>query len=155
PSIARLVDVGVQETEAWIAMELVRGQRITEYCDARRLDVAERVKLLIAVSDAITMAHRALIVHRDIKPSNVLVTEAGQPKLIDFGIAYALSKPNETRETTTDIRRLFTPHYAAPEQVKGEAVTVATDVFGLGALAYRLLTGVEPYAKATSPVAYL
>jgi len=155
PSIARLIDVGIQEGDGWIAIELVRGQRITEYCDSHGLDVSARVRLLVAVADAVATAHRALVVHRDIKPTNVLVTEDGQPKLIDFGIASALSKPDETREATADIRRLFTPHYAAPEQVKGEPVTVATDVFGLGALAYRVLTGVEPFANATSAVAYL
>ena len=155
PSIARLIDVGVENGEGWMAMELVQGQPITEYCDSRSLDVSARVRLLGTVADAVATAHAALIVHRDIKPSNVLVTQDGHAKLIDFGIAYALAKPNETREATTDIRRLFTPHYAAPEQVKGEPVTVATDVFGLGALAYRVLTGKEPFAKASSAVEYL
>jgi eukaryotic-like serine/threonine-protein kinase len=155
PFIAHLIDVGVAHAEGWIAMEFVRGLRITDYCDARNVDVAARVRLLAAVADAIVIAHRALIVHRDIKPSNVLVTAEGRPKLIDFGIAYALARPAETREATTDIRRLFTPHYAAPEQVLGEPVTVATDVFGLGALGYRLLTGVEAFAKADSAVGYL
>ena len=155
PSIARLIDVGVENGEGWMAMEFVRGRPITEYCDAQGLDVPARVGLLGTVADAVATAHAALIVHRDIKPSNVLVTEDGHAKLIDFGIAYALARPNETREATTDIRRLFTPHYAAPEQVKGEPVTVATDVFGLGALAYRILTGKQPFAKASSPVEYL
>lgn len=155
PSIARLIDVGIERGEGWIAMEFVRGQPITAYCEARTLEVAARVRLLIAVAAAIVTAHRALVVHRDIKPSNVLVTDEGEPKLIDFGIAYALARPAETREATTDIRRLFTPHYAAPEQVRGELVTVATDVFGLGALAYRVLSGIEPFAKATSAVGYL
>jgi tetratricopeptide (TPR) repeat protein len=156
PSIARLIDVGIRDGEAWIAMELVRGQAITEYCDARGLDVALRVRLLIAVADAIVTAHRRLIVHRDIKPTNVLVTQEGHPKLIDFGIASTLQgRDDEKRAPTVDISRLFTPHYAAPEQVKGEPVTVATDVFGLGALAYRVLTGCEPFAQATSAVGYL
>jgi serine/threonine protein kinase len=155
PSIARLIDVGVRDGQGWIAMEFVRGQPITQYCDAHRLDLPERVRLLLAVADAIATAHRALIVHRDIKPSNVLVTETGQPTLIDFGIAYALAKPSETREATADVGKLFTPHYAAPEQVRNEPVTAATDVFGLGALAYRVLTGCEPYAHVTSAVGYL
>lgn len=155
PFIARLIDVGVTHGEGWIAMEFVRGQSITEYCEARALDVAARVRLLAAVADAILTAHHALIVHRDIKPSNVLVTAEGQPKLIDFGIAYALARPAETREATADVSRLFTPHYAAPEQVRGEPVTMATDVFGLGALAYRVLAGVEPFARSGSAVAYL
>lgn len=155
PSIARLIDVGIERGEGWIAMEFVRGQPITSYCESRILDVPARVRLLISVADAIVTAHRALVVHRDIKPNNVLVTDEGQPKLIDFGIAYALARPSEAREATTDVRRLFTPHYAAPEQVRGELVTVATDVFGLGALAYRVLSGAEPFARATSAVGYL
>jgi len=155
PSIARLIDVGVRNGEGWIAMEFVRGQPITHYCDGRRLDLRARVQLLVAVADAIATAHRALIVHRDIKPSNVLVTEEGEPKLIDFGIAYALAKPSEAREATADVGRLFTPHYAAPEQVRHEPVTAATDVFGLGALAYRVLTGREPYFHVSSAVGYL
>jgi tetratricopeptide (TPR) repeat protein/predicted Ser/Thr protein kinase len=155
PSIARLIDVGVRDGEAWIAMEFVRGQQITTYCDAASLDIRARVRLLLALADAIATAHRRLIVHRDIKPSNVLVSENGQPKLIDFGIAYALQGSGPAREATVDVSRLFSPHYAAPEQVKGEPVTVATDVFGLGALAYRVLSGCEPFAQATSAVSYL
>ncbi|HUB75266.1 MAG TPA: serine/threonine-protein kinase [Solirubrobacteraceae bacterium] len=155
PSIARLIDVGVRDGEGWIAMEFVRGQPITDYCDSHRLDLPGRVRLLLAVADAIATAHRALIVHRDVKPSNVLVTESGEPKLIDFGIASALARPSETRAATAEVGTLFTPHYAAPEQVRNEPVTAATDVFGLGALAYRVLTGCEPYAHVTSAVGYL
>jgi eukaryotic-like serine/threonine-protein kinase len=155
PSIARFIDVGVRDGEGWVAMEFVRGQPITEYCDERKLDLPARIRLLIEVAGAVTAAHRQLIVHRDIKPSNVLVTEGGEAKLIDFGIAYALRDPAATHEPTLDVSRLFTPHYAAPEQVRGEPVTVATDVFGLGALAFRLLSGAEPFAEATSAVGYL
>jgi eukaryotic-like serine/threonine-protein kinase len=153
PSIARLIDAGVDHGEGWIAMEYVRGKPITDYC--RGLGLTERIGLLISVADAIASAHRMLIVHRDIKPTNVLVTDDGVPKLIDFGIASALDAAGGTREPTADVRRLFTAHYAAPEQVRGEAVTVATDVFGMGALAYRLLTGRELFAEAASPVAYV
>jgi tetratricopeptide (TPR) repeat protein len=155
PSIARLIDVGISDGESWIAMEFVRGQAITDYCDAHHLDVSVRVRLLIAVAGAVATAHRRLIVHRDIKPSNVLVTDDGTPKLIDFGIAHVLLHSGEIREPTADIGRLFTPHYAAPEQVRGEPVTVATDVFGLGALAYRVLAGCAPFARATSALGYL
>ena len=154
PSIARLIDVGVREREGWIAMEFVHGQTITAYCEAAALDTASRVQLLIAVADAIATAHRRLIVHRDIKPSNVLVTDEGQPKLIDFGIAYALQQAGSVREATADVSRLFSPHFAAPEQVTGEPVTVATDVFGLGALGYRLLAGCDPFAQETTAVGY-
>ena len=155
PAIARLIDVDVREGEGWIALELVRGRPIDEYCERRHLSLRERIGLLVVVADAVSTAHRMLIVHRDIKPTNVLVNEDGQPKLIDFGIASALSNSSEPRESTADVRRLFTPHYAAPEQVKGEPVTVGTDVFGLGALAYRLLSGRAPYAGVTGAVGYL
>ena len=155
PSIARLIDVGDQHGEAWIAMEFVQGQSITAHCDAECLDTPSRVRLLLAVADAVATAHRRLIVHRDIKPSNVLVTHEGQPKLIDFGIASALRQPGVSHEITMDVSQLFTPHYAAPEQVKGEPVTVATDVFGLGALAYRVLTGRELFKQANSAIGYL
>lgn len=153
PSIARLIDVGVQEGEGWIAMEFVRGKPITDFC--RTLAIAARVEILLAVADAVATAHRMLVVHRDIKPSNVLVTEDGTPKLIDFGIASALGPVGAGRELTADVRSLFTPHYAAPEQVRGEAVTVATDVFGLGALAYHVLSGIEPFAHVTSVFGYM
>lgn len=153
PSIARLIDVGVEAGDGWIAMEFVRGTPITDYC--RALPIAARVAILLAVADAVATAHRMLVVHRDIKPSNVLVTEDGTPKLIDFGIASALGPAGEGHEVTADVRSLFTPHYAAPEQVRGEIVTVATDVFGLGALAYRVLSGCEPFAHAASVVGYM
>lgn len=153
PSIARLIDVGVEGGEGWIAMEFVRGKPITDFC--RALSIAARVEILLAVADAVATAHRMLVVHRDIKPSNVLVTEDGTPKLIDFGIASALGPAGAGQEITADVRTLFTPHYAAPEQVRGEAVTVATDVFGLGALAYRVLSGCEPFAQAGSVFGYM
>ena len=155
PSIARLIDVGDRDGEGWIAMEFVQGQSITTHCDARTLDTTSRVRLLLVVADAVATAHRRLIVHRDIKPSNVLVTGDGLPKLIDFGIASVLKEPGVMREATMDVSQMFTPHYAAPEQVRGEPITVATDVFGLGALAYRVLTGQELYAQAHSAVGYL
>lgn len=156
PSIAHLIDVGIHEEAGWIAMELVRGEAITEYCDARQLGLPKRIELLITIAEAISLAHQNLIVHRDIKPTNVLVTEDGRPKLIDFGIATALSDATGPAEVLSpEANRLFTPHYAAPEQVRSEPATVATDVFGLGALAYRLLTGVEPYASAKTGLSYL
>jgi serine/threonine-protein kinase len=155
PAIARLIDVGIKDGEPWIAMEFVAGRPIDEYCECHDVDLRSRVKLLALLADAAATAHRMLVVHRDIKPTNVLVTEDGRPKLIDFGIAAALSSTSDLREPTVDIRRLFTPHYAAPEQIAGEPVTVATDVFGLGALAYRVLTGRAPYSRSSSAVGYL
>jgi tetratricopeptide (TPR) repeat protein len=155
PAIARLIDVGIKEGEGWLAVELVRGRPIDEYCDTHGLDLRQRVRLLAVIAGAVATAHRSLVVHRDIKPTNVLVDEDGHPKLIDFGIASALSESSDPRVPTSDIGRLFTPHFAAPEQVTGEPVTVATDVYGLGALAYRLLSGRVPFAEAASPMAYL
>jgi len=155
PSVARLIDAGVEQGRAWLAIEYVRGSRIDEYCDTRRLAVAAIVKLLVQLSAAVSAAHAMLVVHSDIKPANVLVTSEGLPKLIDFGIAMALRETDGERPPTVDVGRLFSPNYSAPEQVSGGAVTVATDVFGLGALAYRLLTGVPIYRDAKTAVAYL
>jgi len=155
PGIARLIDVGVKNGERWIALELVRGEPIDRYCESRHLPLRERLKLLCVVADAVAAAHRVLVVHRDIKPSNVLVTAEGRPKLIDFGIATGLNPGQTGSEAGADIQRLFTPNYAAPEQVLGQPATVATDVFGLGALAYRVLSGTAPFAKSSSPVGYL
>src|SRR5580698_8743325 len=155
PAIARLIDVGVRRGEGWIALELVRGRPLDEYCDQHDLDTRERVRLLATIADAVATAHRSLVVHRDLKPTNVLVGEDGRPKLIDFGIAFALAGADSGREPTTEIRRHFTVNYAAPEQARGEPVTVATDVFGLGALAYGLLCGRAIFAQASSPLNYL
>jgi eukaryotic-like serine/threonine-protein kinase len=155
PSVARLIDAGVESGRAWIAIEFVRGERIDAYCAARNLSTAEIVRLLVQLSAAVSAAHALLVVHSDIKPANVLVTAEGLPKLIDFGIATALREADPERAPTVEVGRLFSPNYAASEQVSGGAVTVATDVFGLGALAYRLLTGTPIYREASSPVAYL
>lgn len=155
PAIAHLIDAGIESGRAWIALEFVRGRPIDEYCAASKLDVRERVRLLVLLASAVAAAHRMLVVHRDIKPANVLVTADGLPKLIDFGIAATLQDAGAKHLPTLDVGRLFTPHYAAPEQVSGEPITVATDVFGLGALGFRLLTGQVPYSDAKSPVDYL
>jgi tetratricopeptide (TPR) repeat protein len=155
PAIARLIDAGVESGRAWIAIEFVRGERIDEYCRVRQLAPRDIVRLLIRLTDAVAAAHGMLVVHSDIKPANVLVTADGLPKLVDFGISTALREVTQDSSQTVSIGRLFSPNYAAPEQISGAPVTVATDVFGLGALAYRLLTSVPPYADARSPVAYL
>jgi eukaryotic-like serine/threonine-protein kinase len=144
PAVARLIDAGVQNGRAWIAMEFVAGERIDKYCRNRGLGVREIVALVVQLADAVSAAHRLLVVHSDIKPANVLVTSDGMPKLIDFGIATA-AREAEPAPAASIGGRLFSPGFAAPEQITGDGITVATDVFGLGALAYYLLTGRPPH----------
>jgi serine/threonine-protein kinase len=155
PSIARLIDAGIEGARAWIAIEFVRGERIDQYCRSRNLPPRDIVRLLILLADAVAAAHRMLVVHSDIKPANVLITAEGLPKLVDFGISTALRDAGAQDSPTVSMGRLFSPNYAAPEQINGEPLTVSTDVFGLGALAYRLLAGCPPYADAHNPMAYL
>jgi eukaryotic-like serine/threonine-protein kinase len=148
PAIARLIDAGVTDDKLpWYVMEFVEGLPIDRYCDEKQLSLDARLRLLMSVCNAVDSAHRALIVHRDIKPGNILVTAAGEPKLIDFGIAKHMGDESNS-ELTRDTGTLFTSHYAAPEQVSGQEVTTATDVFGLGALAYRVLVGQRIFASS-------
>ena len=140
PNIAHLIDGGVSaDGKPWLALEYVDGESLLAWCDQRRLDVAARLRLFLIVCDAVAHAHQRLIVHRDLKPSNILVGRDGVVKLLDFGIAKMLDRAGE--ETAT---RLFTPDYAAPEQLRGEPVTTAVDVYALGLLLYELLTGRRP-----------
>ena len=142
PNIARLVDGGVSsEGQPYFAMEFVDGERLTDYCDARRLEVGQRLRLFLQVLDAVRYAHQGLVVHRDLKPSNILVTRDGQAKLLDFGLAKLLQGGEAGDAETRTGFLLMTPEYAAPEQVRGEPVTTATDVYALGAVLYELLTG--------------
>jgi len=144
PGIARLLDGGLTEDQRpYFAMELVEGQPITESCDTRQLDVTARLRLFVKVCEAVRYAHQGLVVHRDLKPSNILVTPDGEVKLLDFGIARLLADDNDLELTRTG-QRVLTPSYAAPEQVRGEAPTTATDVYALGGLLYRLLCGTQP-----------
>ena len=145
PNIAGLLDGGVTEAgEPWFAMEYVEGQPLTAWCDSRRLGVRERLALFEAVCDAVQYAHRNLVVHRDLKPSNILVDAGGRVRLLDFGIAKVLhvatDEPAEGEQTRTGLW-VLTPEYGAPEQLRGDAVTTATDVYALGAVLYELLTG--------------
>jgi serine/threonine protein kinase len=147
PNIARLLDGGTtEEGIPYFVMELIEGQPITEYCDSRNLPIAERLKLFAAVCSAVQYAHQRLIVHRDIKPGNILVTHEGTPKLLDFGIAKIVDTESETGPVTLTIFRVLTPGYASPEQVKGEPITTASDVYSLGVVLYELLTGQHPYS---------
>ena len=159
PAVARLVDAGVENGRAWIAMEFVNGLRIDDYCRAKNLNSTDIVRLLVQLAGAVAAAHRMLVVHNDIKPANVLVTAEGVPKLIDFGISRALQVAGAATapggSATVGVGRLFSPGFAAPEQINGGPVTVATDVFGLGALAYRLLTGRSTFPDAVEPLDYM
>jgi serine/threonine-protein kinase len=151
PHIARLLDGGEMPDGApFLVLEHIDGMPIDDYCDLQQLAVAERLRLFLAVCDAVEFAHRNLVVHRDLKPSNVLVDRSGQVKLLDFGIAKLLD-PDEA-PSMLETRRgeaPLTPRYASPEQVRGEAVTTATDVYSLGVLLYELLTGRSPYDEAS------
>ncbi len=150
PHIARLLDGGAApDGRPYFVMELVEGEPITAYCRERNLSVEDRLRLVLDACDAVSAAHRSLIVHRDLKPSNVLVSKDGEVKLLDFGIAKLLA-PDEAESAATETRaeaRRLTPAYAAPEQVLGEPVTTATDVWALGALLYELLTGTLPQRR--------
>ena len=148
PNIAQLHDGGMSpDGSPYFTLEYVPGEPVTSWCDAHRLAVRARVQLLLKVCDAVEHAHRNLIVHRDIKPSNILVTQDGEPKLLDFGIAKPLVEVPGA-ELTGTMMRPMTREFAAPEQVLGEPVTTATDVYSLGVLTYLLLSGRMPYRRA-------
>jgi serine/threonine protein kinase len=147
PHIAELIDAGVSLTgQPFLVLEYVEGDHIDRYCDQNKLDVRARVRLFLDALRAVAQAHTNLIVHRDLKPSNILVRTDGQVKLVDFGIAKLLEGEGQIRESplTLEGGRALTPEYAAPEQLKGETVTAATDVYASGVLLYVLLTGEHP-----------
>jgi serine/threonine-protein kinase len=153
PHIARMLDAGVSEGVVYLVLEYVHGEHIDAYCDAHTLGVDARLKLFAAVCAAVAHAHANLIVHRDIKPTNILVTADGRVKLLDFGIGKLVEGEAGgavATELTRVTGRVFTPEYAAPEQVLGEPVTTATDVYSLGVLLYTLLAGARPYAQDTN-----
>ena len=148
-NIAHLLDGGaLPDGSAYIVMEYVDGVAIDVFCDSHRLDINARLKLFQTVCAAVHYAHQNLIVHRDLKPSNILVTAAGIPKLLDFGIAKLLDDRQAARHTLAvtqaDIR-IMTPDHASPEQVRGQAITTSSDVYVLGVLLYKLLCGTSPF----------
>lgn len=147
PNITQLLDAGVTEQGMpYLIMELIEGESITDYCASRSLSLSERLALLDQVLDALAFSHKNLIVHRDIKPSNIMVTRDGQAKLLDFSIAKLLDANWALEETATYLH-LMTPSYSAPEQVLNQPITVATDIYQLGLLYFRILTGHKPLAK--------
>jgi tetratricopeptide (TPR) repeat protein/predicted Ser/Thr protein kinase len=149
PNIARLVDGGsTTDGRPFFVMEYVSGRPITTFARDKKLSVEEKLRLFVKVCSAVQFAHQNLIVHRDIKPGNLLVDRDGEPKLLDFGIAKLLAPPafGKLTELTQAHRQPMTPEYASPEQLAGEPVTTATDVYGLGILLYELLVGQNPVA---------
>jgi len=153
PNIARLLDGGaLDDGQPYLVMEYVAGVPIDVYCHAHDLAVEARLRLFAQVCDAVDHAHVSLVVHRDIKPSNILVTADGTPKLLDFGIAKLLDPDTQSGEpapVTGTLVRLFTRDYASPEQIRGEAITTATDTYALGVLLYELLAGTRPFQFAS------
>jgi len=161
PNIARLIDAGTSaDGLPYFVMEYVEGTPITDFCRERALNVRQRIELFLEVCSAVQFAHQNLVVHRDLKPGNILVTDdsesvrerGGHPKLLDFGIAKLLSPDSEFAVTTIQDGQRLTPGYASPEQVRGDSVTTASDVYSLGALLYELLVGTSPHRfKSTHP----
>lgn len=144
PNIATLLDGGTTEDQRpYLVMEFIEGQPISDYCKSRELDIPSRLRLFLQVCAAVGYAHSRLVIHRDIKPDNVLVNAEGQVKLLDFGVSKVLR--NESQDTRATLLHGLTPAYASPEQVRGQASTTATDVYGLGALLYQLLVGRSPH----------
>ncbi len=153
PNIARLLDGGTTDDGIpYLVMEVIEGIPIDEYCNQHSLSISQRLELFRQICSAVQYAHQRLVIHRDIKPGNILVTSAGTPKLLDFGIA-KIFDPSSASEAT--LVHPLTPEYASPEQIRGEPITTATDVYSLGVVLYRLLTGQSPYRVETRSPAEL
>ncbi len=152
PHIARLLDGGTtNDQRPYLVMEWVEGRVVTDYCAEEHLSLRPRLEIFLGICDAVAHAHRNLVVHRDLKPSNILITADGSPKLLDFGIAKILSPGGVASQQTmlAGHARALTPDYASPEQVRGEAVTTATDIYSLGAVLYELMCGSRAHRLAT------
>ncbi len=144
-NIARLLDGGTTtDGRPYFVMEYIEGQPIDRYADERKLSITERLALFLEVAAAVEHSHQHLVVHRDIKPSNIIVTSGGSPRLLDFGIAKIVTPETGIAETRS-AKGWMTPEYSSPEQLRGEAITTATDVYSLGVVLYELLTGRSPY----------
>ncbi|GAB4114384.1 MAG: hypothetical protein Tsb0027_03030 [Wenzhouxiangellaceae bacterium] len=161
PGIARIIDGGeTADGVPFVVMELVQGETIARYCEQQQLELTDRLHLILKLCDALEHAHRCGVVHRDIKAGNVLVTDQGEPKLIDFGIAKILpadddaAADNGTEDSANQTTALMTPEYASPEQIRGAAASPVSDIYSLGVLMYELLTGSRPHHLAgLSPAA--
>ena len=153
PNIAKILDGGTtSEGVPYLVMELIDGVPITDYCYSKKLSIEARLEIFRMVCSAVHYAHQNLVVHRDLKPSNVLVTAAGVPKLLDFGIAKILDSQSSgtDRQQTITIVRMFTPDYASPEQLRNQPISTSSDAYSLGVILYELLTGVRPYQVNTN-----
>ncbi len=154
PNIALLLDGGTAESgEPYFAMEYLQGENIIKYCDAQNLDIKQRIELFIEVCQAVSYAHGQLVLHRDIKPSNILISDTGQAKLLDFGIAKILKIDELNPQVTAREQMIMTPEYASPEQILGHGMSVASDVYQLGLVLYQLLTGQQAVQLKDASVA--
>jgi serine/threonine protein kinase/tetratricopeptide (TPR) repeat protein len=151
PNIARLLDAGTTDDGLpYFIMDYIVGAPVTRFAVAQRLSTRQRLELFLKICAAVEFAHRNFVVHRDIKPSNILANADGEPKLLDFGIANLLEKDEEAAQLTAEAQQHLTPICASPEQAKGEPITVATDIYSLGALLYEMLSDQKPHRFSTT-----